>query len=55
MPNDPLEPKKTAQPEDVDEPSLDPNDSDLERDHHLGQTTEHAYPARLEDENQSGG
>jgi hypothetical protein len=35
--------------------SLDPNDSDTERDKWKGQTTEHATPPRLEDEGQSGG
>ena len=35
--------------------SLDPNDSDLLRDHLKGQTSEHAKPPRLEDEGQSGG
>ena len=35
--------------------TLGPNDSDLLRDELKGQTTEHAWPARLEDEGQSGG
>lgn len=35
--------------------SVDPNDSNLLRDHIKGQTTEHANPPRLEDEGQSGG
>ncbi len=33
----------------------DPNDSDLLRDELKGQTLQHARPARLEDEGQSGG
>jgi len=40
----------------VAEPQLiDPNDSDRPGDKVKGQTTEHAQPARLEDEGQSGG
>src|SRR5665213_1639715 len=40
----------------VAEPQLiDPNDSDRPADNVKGQTTEHAPPARLEDEGQSGG
>jgi hypothetical protein len=35
--------------------SNDPNDSEVLRDQLKGQTTEHAEPARLEDEGQSGG
>ncbi len=34
---------------------LDPNDSDLLRNRVKGQTVEHAWPPRLEDEGQSGG
>lgn len=34
---------------------LDPNDSDKLCDHSRGQTIIHAWPARLEDEGQSGG
>lgn len=43
-----------ASPECRDE-VLDPNDSNLLRDRVRGQTTEHAWPPRLEDEGQSGG
>ena len=35
--------------------TLDPNDSDMEIDKLRGQTTQHAKPARLEDEGQPGG
>ncbi len=41
-------------PENQDE-VLDPNDSNLLRDRVRGQTTQHAWPPRLEDEGQSGG
>ncbi|MBV9155568.1 MAG: hypothetical protein JO097_04855 [Acidobacteriaceae bacterium] len=34
---------------------LDPNDTNLLRDRIRGQTEEHAFPPRLEDEGQSGG
>jgi hypothetical protein len=34
---------------------LDPNDSDSLRNRIRGQTGEHAFPPRLEDEGQSGG
>jgi len=34
---------------------LDPNDSEKLCDHSKGQTIIHAWPARLEDEGQSGG
>jgi len=43
-----------SSPESQDE-VLDPNDSNLLRDRVRGQTTEHAWPPRLEDEGQSGG
>ena len=42
--------KRTEQEE-----SLDPNDSEMERDKLRGQTTLHAKPPRLEDEGQPGG
>ena len=40
---------------DIDPESLDPNDSDMERDKLRGRTTLHAKPLRLEDEGQPGG
>jgi hypothetical protein len=46
--------REDSNPECQDE-VLDPNDSNLLRDRVRGQTTEHAWPPRLEDEGQSGG
>lgn len=46
------EPRPPAIPPDDQD---DPNDSEALRDQLKGQTTEHAEPARLEDEGQSGG
>ena len=46
--------REDASPESQDE-VLDPNDSNQLRDRVRGQTTEHAWPPRLEDEGQSGG
>jgi hypothetical protein len=51
---DPEASGKKADTEETPE-KLDPNDSNLLRDQLKGQTTEHAYPPRLEDEGQSGG
>ncbi len=46
--------REDSSPESPDE-VLDPNDSNVLRDRVRGQTTEHAWPPRLEDEGQSGG
>jgi len=46
-------PPVPEQPEETND-VLDPNDSDPERDKWKGHTSEHAKPARLEDEGQSG-
>jgi hypothetical protein len=53
MNTDKLSPTPKTPEDEAD--SLDPNDSDREVDKLRGQTTQHAVPARLEDEGQSGG
>ncbi len=52
MPENPCPPNQELDP---DDPALDPASSDAERDQIKDGTTQHAKPARLEDEGQSGG
>ena len=61
-PNETKQEEVTTPPDDKQIPgteeepdSLDPYDSNWLRDQIKGQTTEHAYPPRFEDEGQSGG